>query len=158
MRIVFVVDNGGNKWEINCKEKENCPTISNYIFLGSHKLYSKSNQTQQDFLEDVILYIAKGCHLLSSIENSWLKHLVLCQRGHVQFPFQEQLVNEMLLDIMTKPWKNMFSKILFLVLHVEPDLCMSHVGYNNTLCCQLYNHLLGAHPSDYWNFWSVKYN
>jgi hypothetical protein len=59
---------------------------------------------------------------LSSIENSWLKHLVLCQRGHVQFPFQEQLVNEMLLDIMTKPWKNMFSKILFLVLHVEPLL------------------------------------
>ncbi len=122
MRIVFVVDNGGNKWEINCKEKENCPTISNYIFLGSHKLYSKSNQTQQDFLEDVILYIAKGYHLLSSIENSWLKHLVLCQCGHVQFPFQEQLVNEMLLDIMTKPRKNMFSKILFLVLHVEPLL------------------------------------
>jgi hypothetical protein len=109
MRIVFVVDNGGNKWKINWKEK-NCPTISNYIFLGSHKLYSKFNQTKQDFLEDLILYIAKGYHLLSSIENSWLKHLVLCQHGHVQFPFQEQLVNEVLLDIMTKPRKNMFSK------------------------------------------------
>ncbi len=91
-------------------------------FFGQSQTLSKSNQTQQDFLEDVILYIAKGYHLLSSIENSWLKHLVLCQRGHVQFPFQEQLVNEMLLDIMTKPWKNMFSKILFLVLHVEPLL------------------------------------
>jgi hypothetical protein len=89
MRIVFVVDNGGNKWETNCKEKIKCSTISNYIFLGSLKLYSKSNQMQQDFLEDLILYIAKGYHLLSSTKNSWFKHLVLCQCGHVQLPFQE---------------------------------------------------------------------
>jgi hypothetical protein len=129
MRIVFVVDNGGNKWEINCKEKENCSTISNYIFLGSHKLYSKSNQTQQDFLEDLILYIVKGYHLLSSIENSWLKHLIICQCGHVQFPFQEQLVNEVLLVIMTKPRKNIFSKHLFLALHVETLLIFA--------CCML---------------------
>jgi hypothetical protein len=38
------------------------------------------------------------------------------------------------------------------------DLCMSHVGYDITLCCQLYHHFFGAHPSDYWSFWGVKYN
>lgn len=37
------------------------------------------------------------------------------------------------------------------------DLCMSHVGYNSTLCFQLYHHFLGAYPSDYWSFWGVKY-
>jgi hypothetical protein len=104
------------------QRKRNCPTISNYIFLGSHKPYSKSNQIQQDFLEDLILYITKGYHLLSSIENSWLKHLVLCQHGHAQFPFKKKLVNEVILNIMTKPRKNMFSKLLFIVLHVKPLL------------------------------------
>lgn len=59
---------------------------------------------------------------MSSIENSWLEHLIPCQHEHVQFSFKEQSMNEVLLDIMTKPRKNMFSKLLFLVLHVEPLL------------------------------------
>jgi hypothetical protein len=38
--------------------------------FGSHKPYCKSNQTQKEILKDLMLYINKGCHPLSSIENS----------------------------------------------------------------------------------------
>ncbi len=41
--------------------------------------FSKSNQTQPDFLKDLMLYIVKGYHPLSFIENPWLRGLVLCQ-------------------------------------------------------------------------------
>jgi hypothetical protein len=42
-------------------------------FFGNHKPYTIFNPTQQDFLEDLMLYIAEGYHLLLSIENPWLK-------------------------------------------------------------------------------------
>jgi hypothetical protein len=46
-------------------------------FFGSQKHYSKSNQTQQDFLEDLMLYNAKGYYPLSFIENLRLRCLIL---------------------------------------------------------------------------------
>jgi hypothetical protein len=51
-------------------------------------------------LEDLVLYIAKGYRPLFSIENPWLKHLILHQCGHVRFPIQHQLVNEVLLSVV----------------------------------------------------------
>jgi hypothetical protein len=48
-------------------------------FFGSQKYNSQSNQTQQDFLEDLMLYNAKGYYPLSFIENLWLRCLILHQ-------------------------------------------------------------------------------
>jgi hypothetical protein len=45
-------------------------------FFSCHKPYIKLNSTQLAFLEDLVLYIAKGYHPLSFIENSWPKHMV----------------------------------------------------------------------------------
>jgi len=42
-------------------------------FFGSHWPYNKTNLTQHAFFEDMVLYIAKGYHLMSFIENSWSK-------------------------------------------------------------------------------------
>ncbi len=40
-RAIFASKNGGNfKWEINCKEDDNCLSL-NYIFLGNYRPYTK---------------------------------------------------------------------------------------------------------------------
>jgi hypothetical protein len=36
----------------------------------------QSNLLQHAFLEDLVLYVAKGYQPLSSIENPWLGHLI----------------------------------------------------------------------------------
>jgi len=50
-------------------------------------LNAKSNLTQADFLEDLMLYIAKGYCPLSSVENPWLKCLIVHQCEWVQSYF-----------------------------------------------------------------------
>jgi hypothetical protein len=50
-------------------------------------LNAKSNLTQADLLEDLMLYIAKGYCLLSYVENPWLKCLIVHQCEWVQFYF-----------------------------------------------------------------------
>jgi hypothetical protein len=44
--------------------------------FGSDKPYIESYSTQLAFLEDLVLYIAKGYHPSFFIENSWSKHMV----------------------------------------------------------------------------------
>jgi hypothetical protein len=48
------------------------------------------------FLEDLILYIIKGNQPLSSIENVWLRRLVLHQCGQVTFPSRQQFNNKVI--------------------------------------------------------------
>jgi hypothetical protein len=65
--------------------------ISPYLitkFFGNHWPYNKIGLMQYAFLEDLILYIIKGYHPLSLVENPWLRHMVLRQCSHVVFPFQ----------------------------------------------------------------------
>jgi hypothetical protein len=56
-------------------------------FFGKHQLYNKTNLVQHEFLEDIILYITKGYHPLSSIENPWLRRMILRQHLCVVFAF-----------------------------------------------------------------------
>jgi hypothetical protein len=44
--------------------------------FSSDKPYIESNSTQLAFLEDSVLYIAKGYYPSSFTENSWSKHMV----------------------------------------------------------------------------------
>jgi hypothetical protein len=52
--------------EITCQKKDNYLAFSIPIFFGNHKPYTKFDPKQ--FLENAMLYIAKGYCLLSSIE------------------------------------------------------------------------------------------
>ncbi len=57
------------------------------------------------------------------VENPWLKHMVLKQCGHITFPFQHQLVNEMLPSVVSKTREKYMSfLLLFHVLFVQPHL------------------------------------
>jgi hypothetical protein len=59
-----------------------------------------------------MLYITERYHHLSNVENPWLRWLILHQCECVQFSCQGQLVNVMLLNVVTKLGKNMFYLLL----------------------------------------------
>jgi hypothetical protein len=67
-----------------------------------------------------MLYIAKGYHPLSFIENPWLMHLIFNQCGCVEFPFTH-LVNEVLLDFVTKT-QDKYVFIVLCILHSQLPL------------------------------------
>jgi hypothetical protein len=69
---------------------------------------------------NLMLYIAKGYHPLSFIENSWLMHLIFNQCGCVEFPFTH-LVNEVLLDFVTKT-QDKYVFIVLCILHSQLPL------------------------------------
>lgn len=48
------------------------------IYVGSTNLYKKTNEAQQMFIEDLVLYICKGYWTFSTIKNIWLSRLILC--------------------------------------------------------------------------------
>jgi hypothetical protein len=68
--------------EKQAAKKRTFPPSQITNFFGSQKHYSKSNQIQQDFLEDLTLYNAKGYYPLPFIENLWLRCLILHQCEH----------------------------------------------------------------------------
>ncbi len=60
-----------------CK-KRTCPSPSSIInIFGFAKPYHKHDLFQRAFLEDLALYITKSHHCFSTIEDAWLKQLVL---------------------------------------------------------------------------------
>jgi hypothetical protein len=71
---------------------EKAITTSIAAFFNSGVPYKNSDLAQELFLEDLILYITKGYQPLSSIENVWLKRLVLRQCGRITFLIDDSLV------------------------------------------------------------------
>ncbi len=69
-----------------CKKRTHPSPSSITIFFGFTKPYYKNDPSQWAFLEELELYIAKSHHYLSTIEDAWLKQLVLWQCEKVLFP------------------------------------------------------------------------
>ncbi len=65
-------------------------------YFGATNLYKKSNEAQQRFLEDLILYTCKGDKPLSTCDNIWLRRLVLCFYLHVVFHSWATFVEEVM--------------------------------------------------------------
>jgi hypothetical protein len=58
-------------------KKRKKPTTCSIIgFFNTRILYQKTNPTQEQFLEDLVFYIAKGYCPFSSTKNISLKRLV----------------------------------------------------------------------------------
>jgi hypothetical protein len=61
--------------EKNKKQKGVAPfSITN--FFGTQQPYKSSNPTQIHFIEDLVLFIAKGCEVVSIMECLWLQCLI----------------------------------------------------------------------------------
>jgi hypothetical protein len=56
-------------------------------FLAPHQPYNKINLVQHAFFEDLVLYITKGYHPLSFVDNPCGRRMVLTQHLRVIFPF-----------------------------------------------------------------------
>jgi hypothetical protein len=87
---------------------------------------------QHAFFEDLVLYIAKGYHLLSYVENPWLRHMVLRQCLHVVFPSQHQLVTNVLPNIVEKTREKCVLPSLasYITCTSSFDLWMSRGGHD----------------------------
>jgi hypothetical protein len=82
----YVEGRNGGKTQ-KCKQRASTTPIAINNFFGSVRPYKKSNSIEMGFIEDLVLIITKGYMLLSIVENPWLKRMVLCLCGQVQFPF-----------------------------------------------------------------------
>ncbi|KAJ7552447.1 hypothetical protein O6H91_06G055400 [Diphasiastrum complanatum] len=84
-------------------KKRNLPSSSAITsFYGSSTPYKKEDDQQQCFLEDLVLYIVKGYRPLSSVENIWLRRLILRQCNRLVFPSRHQLVEEAISQMVAK--------------------------------------------------------
>jgi hypothetical protein len=63
-------------------------------FFSNVWSFKSSNPLQLLFIEDLVLLITKGYVPLSTMESSWLWHLVMRQNGKVCLPTRKQLVKE----------------------------------------------------------------
>jgi hypothetical protein len=71
-------------------------------YFGVTSPYKKSDEAQQQFLEDLVLYTCKGYKPLSTCDNIWLKRLVLRLCSRVVFPSQTTFVKKMLPTMVKK--------------------------------------------------------
>jgi hypothetical protein len=93
-----------------CKKRTHPSPSSITNFFGAPKPYHKN---EPSLLEELGLYIAKSHCCLLTIEDAWLKQLVLWQcGGKVVLPSRHQLVNEVLPTLVTKTMENFVNSIL----------------------------------------------
>jgi hypothetical protein len=67
--------------------------------------YQKIEYAQEQFFEDLMLYIIKSYHALSFSKNIWLNQLVLRQLGRVVFFIKQQFTNEVNPNMVNKTTK-----------------------------------------------------
>jgi hypothetical protein len=80
------------------------------------------------------------------VENPWLKCLILHQCGHVRFPIQHQLVNEVLPNVVetTKEKYVLPALVSCITCTTSFDLCMSCVGHHTFV-------MVVSFLNDYWD-------
>jgi len=69
------------------QKKEENPSIVIIEFLAINDLITKLTLHNMPFLKTQV-YITKGYHPLSFVENPWLRRTILKQCSHIVFPFQ----------------------------------------------------------------------
>ncbi len=142
MKIVFVAKGYINpKWQIGVEEEENYRPFSNHVLFGSQWFYHKLDPLQHAFLEDLVLYVAKGYWLLSSDENPWLRRLVLWKCGCVYFPSCRQMEIEVLPNMVEKTKEICVIPTLTscIICTCSFDLWMSHVSFDIVIVVSFIN-------------------
>ncbi|KAG0584835.1 hypothetical protein M758_3G242300 [Ceratodon purpureus] len=97
------------------------------IYSGSNP--QKEDEQQQQFLEDLALYVLKAHQPLSSVENVWLRRLLLSQCPRLLFPSRLELVEDVIHKLETKTMEKYVVPSLAgcSTATVTFDLWMSHL-------------------------------
>nr|XP_024359895.1 uncharacterized protein LOC112274515 isoform X1 [Physcomitrium patens] len=109
------------------------PSIISDILYNQNS-NKKFDPAQERLLEDLVLYVAKGCHPMSVVENVWLKKLVMNRQfGRVSFPSSRQLTDEVIPRVVSQIIeKNILPSLRGCVsATVTFDLWMSRRGVNS---------------------------
>ncbi len=118
-------------WQQHRKKKV-APPSQITSFFGITIPYHKSAPTQHVFLEDLCFYITKGYCLLSSIENPWLKWLMVHKNPKVVFPSRHHLIKEILPCMVSKTMdlNHVFLALTHCITYTTSfNLWMSHASY-----------------------------
>lgn len=71
-----------------------------YVYGGSNP--QKEDEQHQQFLEDLALYTVKAHQLLSSVENVWLRRLLLSQCPRILFPSRLEFLDDVIPKLVSK--------------------------------------------------------
>ncbi len=97
------------------------PNFAIIAYFGFPNLYKKTNEAQQIFIEDLVLYICKCYLTFLTTKNIWLRKLVLHQCPHVSFSSWIVFVDEVFFAMVKET----------LDLHVFPNLAfVITISYN----------------------------
>lgn len=75
-------------------KKDPSPSLLTDFISNNQSSSKKSDPAQERLLEDLVLYVAKGCHPMSMVDNIWLRRLIMRQCSRVNFPAGRQLADE----------------------------------------------------------------
>ena len=71
-------------------------------FFASSKPYKPTDSTQQAFLEDLVLYIAKAYRPISITENIWFRRLILRLAPCVVFPSRREITDKLIPSMVSE--------------------------------------------------------
>ncbi len=80
------VEDGDGGSRQKCKKKKTITPLAIIDFFGGGTGYKKNDHAQLKFIEDLVLYIAKGYEAMSNVELPWLHRLVVCRNNKIRFP------------------------------------------------------------------------
>ena len=114
------------------KKRKGAPPSSITTYFGNTKPYAKNDVQQQRFIEDLVLFIAKGYESLSIVESVWLRRLMMRHDPKVVCPSRKQLVREHIPAMLAK---TMDRYVLPLISSCQTasitfDLWMSRTGWH----------------------------
>ena len=114
------------------KKRKGAPPSSITAYFENTKPYAKNDVQQQHFLEDLVLFIAKGYESLSIVESAWLRRLMMRRDPKVVCPSRKQLVREHIPAMLTKTMDRYVSPLIdsCQTASITFDLWMSRTGWD----------------------------
>ena len=122
----------GDRARQKTKKRKGAPPSDITAYFGNAKPYAKNDVQQQRFLEDLVLFIAKGYESLSIVESAWLRRLMLRRDPKVVCPSRKQLVREHIPAMLTKTMERFVIPLITScqTASITFDLWMSRTGWD----------------------------
>ena len=114
------------------KKRKGAPPSSITAYFGNTKPYAKNDVQQQRFIEDLVLFIAKGYESLSIVESAWLRRLMMRRDPKVVCPSRKQLVREHIPAMLEKTMDRFVLPLInsCQTASITFDLWMSRTGWD----------------------------
>jgi hypothetical protein len=118
-----------------CRKKSKCRYVVGYgaitYHFGTTTFYKKEDSRKNKFMEDFLMFVAKGYMPIFVVENQWLRFMVLCQNPEIVFPNMKQMVQHAIPKLVVKTMEKIVMPTLESYLTTSSfDLWMSRFGHD----------------------------